>query len=50
MKKKCNMTLPKVHNSSINVSKDNEVVETPGKEFKGRVLKLINVLKEDSNK
>jgi hypothetical protein len=44
------MTPPKVHNSSKTESKDTEMVEMQNKEHKSILLKLINDLKEDSNK
>jgi hypothetical protein len=51
MKKQGNMTPPKAHNSSKTESKDIEMVEVPpDKEFKSPVLKMVNDLKEDSNK
>jgi hypothetical protein len=50
MEKQDNMALPKVPNSLIIESKDIPVVEMPGKEVKSLVLKMINHIKEDSNK
>jgi hypothetical protein len=45
-----NVTPSKGHNSSITEFKNIEKVEMPNKEYKNLVLKMVNKLKEDSNK
>jgi flagellar biosynthesis regulator FlaF len=50
MRKQGNATPSKVHNSLITESKDIEMVEMPDRELKVLILKMINDLKEDSNK
>jgi hypothetical protein len=44
------VTPSKGHNSSITEFKNIEKVEMPNKEYKNLVLKMVNKLKEDSNK
>ena len=41
MKKEGNIQLPKIHNLPLIDSKDNDVNETPDKEFKRTIIKII---------
>jgi hypothetical protein len=49
MKKQGSFTPPKAHINSITVSKDNQLAEMSGKEFKSLFLKRSNDHKKDSD-
>jgi hypothetical protein len=50
MKNQGSVSLTRLYNNSANESKDNELAEVSEKEFRSLLLKMVNNLKEDSNK